>query len=164
VGSPLELYHRPRNRFVAGFIGSPNMNFLPGNLQGTEEEGSRIVLPGSNQVLAKARPQTRNATDQGVTVGVRPEHVRLADPDASGQGTRGKVVYAEYLGESSYVQVQLVSGETVLAKEEGTAMAQTGDHVKVQFAPEHMHVFDAADQAFERLMPALAERRPRHTA
>lgn len=85
-----------------------------------------------------------------MTIGIRPEHIRLGAPDAAEQGVVGEVVYAEYLGESSYVHSRLASGETILAKEEGTARVRTGDRVRLVFAPEQIHVFDDHDQALVR--------------
>ena len=150
VGSPLSLYHRPRNRFVAGFIGSPNMNFLPGTLEGGDAHSSTIALAGANRVVAMAAPREPIPHGSKVTIGIRPEHVRLGAPDAAEQGVVGEVVYAEYLGESSYVHSRLASGETILAKEEGTARVRTGDRVRLVFAPEQIHVFDDHDQALVR--------------
>ena len=150
VGAPLDLYHRPRNRFVAGFIGSPNMNFLPWTLTRTAADESAIVLAGGEGLTAKATPRKEGLPGSALTVGIRPEHVRLGAPDAHEQGVVGQVVYAEYLGESSYVHVRIASGETLLAKAEGTAKARTGDSVKLVFKAERLHVFDHDDQAFQR--------------
>jgi multiple sugar transport system ATP-binding protein len=153
VGSPLELYHRPRNRFVAGFIGSPNMNFLPGVRHSVDEGTSQITLAGGRTVQAMVCPAARNTTDAAMTIGIRPEHVRLTDADSAERSVQGRVVYTEYQGESSYVQVLLATGEIVLAKEEGTANAVIGDTVGLHFPPDKLYAFDRQDQAYTRTTP-----------
>lgn len=163
VGAPLELYHRPRNRFVAGFIGSPNMNFLPGTLLRSGSDESSIRLKTGDQLVAKALPRAGGLDGSAVTVGIRPEHIHLGVLTSTIQGIVGQVVYAEYLGENSYVHVRLPTGETILAKEEGTANARTGDQVKLLFNAAHIHVFDKADQAFTRTEVSARNFVPRET-
>ncbi len=112
VGTPLELYNRPRNTFVAGFIGSPRMNFLP----------------------AALLPQTVTGAH---TVGIRPEHAQLAD---SGP-LQIKVSQVEQLGSSSLLLgtvAQDTRFELVLS---GQTRIQRGDTVHVNAPPEHLHYF-----------------------
>src|SRR5512138_3465097 len=71
VGAPLELYRHPRNLFVAGFIGSPRMNFLPGKLLAADAQGARVELPGG-QVLRAAVDAARGRPGDAVLVGLRP--------------------------------------------------------------------------------------------
>src|SRR5438270_2503798 len=78
AGSPLELYHHPRNLFVAGFIGSPKMNFLPATVTAADAAGATVQLPGGGSVAVPVRPGRVKAGD-AVTFGVRPEHLRPAD-------------------------------------------------------------------------------------
>ena len=164
IGSPLELYHRPRNRFVAGFIGSPNMNFVPGVRQSVDNTTSQIAVAGGRTVQAMVSPGARNTADAAMTLGIRPEHVRLTDADSAERSVHGRVVYAEYLGESSYVQVQLATGEILLAKEEGTANAVIGDTVGLLFPPDKLYAFDSQDQAYTHTAPEpqLRITRPAH--
>ncbi len=90
VGSPLELYHRPRNTFVAGFIGSPKMNFLKTT---AAMQGDKIVVavPGGGGVTLEGRG-TKVEQNQPVTLGIRPEHITLGGTDL-----KGTVRLAEYL-------------------------------------------------------------------
>ncbi|WP_179404519.1 ABC transporter ATP-binding protein [Burkholderia guangdongensis] len=150
VGAPLELYHRPRNRFVAGFIGSPNMNFLPATLEKVEPDTCTVALKGGGQLAACVRPNAAQSACAGdpLMVGIRPEHIRLADAGGAEPGQAGEVVFAEFLGEHSYVHVALQSGVTVIAKAGGTVRVRIGDRVKLVFDAEHLHVFDADDQSF----------------
>jgi multiple sugar transport system ATP-binding protein len=98
-------------------------------------------------------PGARNTAEANMSIGIRPEHVRLTDADSAERSVQGRVVYAEYLGESSYVQVQLATGEILLAKEEGTANAVIGDTVGLHFPPDKLYAFDAQDQAYTRTAP-----------
>ncbi len=115
VGSPLDLYNRPCNTFVAGFIGSPRMNFLPASL------------------LPLARPGAH-------TVGIRPEHAR---PAASG-AFQIRVTQVEQLGSSSLIRGSVADDtpfELVLA---GQTRIQRDDVVAVDAPDEHVHLFDEA--------------------
>lgn len=150
VGSPLDLYHHPRNRFVAGFIGSPNMNFLPGTFTVASDKISHIALQDGAQVQANATPPARLENGSPLSIGIRPENVRLEAVNSTTQGVVGQVTYAEYLGENSFIHVRVPSGATLIAKEEGTARVRIDDPIKLVFAPEHIHVFDAQEQAFAR--------------
>ncbi len=78
VGSPQELYQRPATRFVAGFIGSPTMNFMPAELLGGDDEGCRIKAPGLGELTL---PQDAGGQSRGtgLSLGVRPEHLSLAE-------------------------------------------------------------------------------------
>ncbi|GAC70773.1 ABC transporter ATP-binding protein [Gordonia soli] len=106
IGTPQELYNHPTNLFVAGFIGSPAMNFLPGRLTGDAIETpiGRIVLPDHQQVVAKAQ-QTRSSGE--VLVGIRPEHLEdaaLIDPLARSKGATfsASIEVLESMGSDNY--------------------------------------------------------------
>src|SRR5690554_2699083 len=77
VGAPLELYNTPANRFVAGFIGSPKMNFLDGRIEAIDDSGARVQAGGS--AIELKRPLQGAAAGDSVTFGVRPEHITLAE-------------------------------------------------------------------------------------
>ena len=76
VGKPLDLYQRPKNRFVAGFIGSPSMNFLEGRISKVTEQGVELTLDGGGEVLVPCK-QGQDLVGQPVTLGIRPEDLRL---------------------------------------------------------------------------------------
>ncbi|RIX96848.1 ABC transporter ATP-binding protein, partial [Aureimonas flava] len=113
VGSPLDLYTHPRNLFVAGFIGSPKMNFLGG-----------------------AYAQQHGAA----TVGVRPEHLALS---ATGGTLRGTAGVSEHLGSDTFVHVKLDTGETITARSPGDFRVRHGDPVWLTPEDGRMHRFDA---------------------
>jgi multiple sugar transport system ATP-binding protein len=100
VGSPLELYHHPRNRFVAGFMGSPNMNFVETEIQKVEANAVTVGLPGGGSVSVPVKGEGAKAGDK-VTMGVRPEHlVEIGEPgDSPGDSQiAGDVLVVERLG------------------------------------------------------------------
>jgi multiple sugar transport system ATP-binding protein len=144
IDKPQVLYDFPTNTFVAGFIGSPAMNFLPGTLSqsdGTmsvQGEGFNIPLPDS--VVGAAR--SSNASQ--VLLGIRPEHLLPAD---TYQGTPPNdlavgVDVVEHLGSSQHVY--LVKGNTAMTAEFGPDVrVQTGDNIHVVLDPTNIHLFDA---------------------
>lgn len=138
-GRPLDLYNRPANLFVAGFIGSPRMNFLGGKVADAGPTGVTVALDGGGQVAvpvdgAGAAPGTP------VKLGVRPEHIRLAD---AGDVTLG-VTITEQLGGESYLHGALPSGEALSVRLAGQTSVQRGDKVGLALAdPALRHLFDA---------------------
>src|SRR5690606_25649484 len=93
VGAPMELYERPRNLFVAEFIGSPRMNLIPGELVGASEHGAR-VRTGAGDVLEIAVDAAAAKAGEAVTLGVRPEHLTVG----TAEGVAATVTFAETLG------------------------------------------------------------------
>jgi multiple sugar transport system ATP-binding protein len=149
-GSPLQLYHRPQNRFVAGFIGSPKMNFLPGVLLEAQPAKASVRLTGGEalDVLVDAR---RLAPGAPVTIGLRPEHVAFGDPT---QSIAREVQWQERLGESTYLFLDSgVRDEPWVVKLPGRAHARPGDRVALGLPPASLHLFDADGLALERTVP-----------
>ena len=142
VGSPLELYHHPRNRFVAGFIGSPTMNFRPAAIDGLGPEGVSVALPGGSTVRADFAPRG-SGSGQGVTLGVRPEHLALAD---DGQ-IRGEVLVAERLGGQTFLHVRVEGGDLLTVQADGNTPARVHDRVGIRVDEGHCHLFTEADEA-----------------
>jgi multiple sugar transport system ATP-binding protein len=146
-GSPLELYHRPRNRFVAGFIGSPKMNFLHGSLVQGDAQSAQIQLDSGETVQAQVDAQGV-APGARVHVGIRPEHTAL------GTGTQHivrSVQWQERLGDASYLYLESGPGQDpFVAKAPGMAHAQTGQRVAISLPAAHLHVFDDHGLALAR--------------
>ncbi|WP_374649868.1 ABC transporter ATP-binding protein [Dongia sp.] len=131
VGQPLELYDRPQNQFVAGFIGSPAMNFIPGRIDGGSLAGAgglRLSLDGD-----VARLQGRN-----VTLGVRPEHLTLGDG-----GLTAEVVVVEPTGSEVQVNARLPGGEEIVAVFRERHMFKPGEKIGLKPQPGLTHLFDA---------------------
>ena len=93
AGTPLELYHHPRNLFVAGFIGSPKMNFLATTVAAQDEGGATVDLPGGGSVRVPVQPG-HVGVGEAVTLGVRPEHLRTGGGGASQGPLVGEVLVA----------------------------------------------------------------------
>jgi multiple sugar transport system ATP-binding protein len=159
VGAPLELYHHPSNRFVAGFIGSPKMNFLSAKLVASEASSARVALTAGGEATVAVNA-TRAAKDSPVTLGIRPEHlVHVVDPGgAAGElsRVRGTVALVENLGESALIYVRLPETDGLtLCRIEGTSLAKEDVSIELGIPPTAAHLFDAEGRAFPRTVDAL---------
>ncbi len=112
VGTPLELYNKPNNKFVAGFIGSPKMNFID------------VSVPENQEVT---------------TLGVRPEHIQISDTEGMWSGTVG---VTEHLGSETFLHVQLDSAETFTVRADGECALNYGDKIYLSVDPSKIHHFD----------------------
>jgi lactose/L-arabinose transport system ATP-binding protein len=137
VGEPTELYVRPANQFVAGFIGSPKMNFLPARNDGGAGKTATVAVAGLGaSPLAVAVSSLPSSGE--VTLGVRPEHV-LADPQGQFSGT---IRVVEQLGSVSYLYVETPGGATVTLEQRRLTSARPGDDIRFSLEPEHLFLFD----------------------
>ena len=143
VGTPRDLYEKPANLFVAGFIGSPAMNFLDVE---KIEDGKAFLFDGETQ----ARLGNAPGKHAKAVLGVRPGGCVLRDiqPGAT-KGLIGEVLLEEYLGDASYVHVKLDSGEDVVVREDPQKTHKLGNRVVVELDPAAVHLFDA--ESGERL-------------
>jgi multiple sugar transport system ATP-binding protein len=158
IGPPLELYHHPVNLFVAGFIGSPKMNFLAGRLAQIEPNRATVNLPDGSTVRA-AVDATAAKSGDAVTLGIRPEHVALGN-GADGS-IQAEVAYVERLGESSFVYTQVQGIENhVIVRQEGDTVAKMGDRLTLGLATHYCHLFNEKGRAFKRLIESAAETKP----
>jgi multiple sugar transport system ATP-binding protein len=152
VGTPLELYERPANLFVAGFLGSPRMNAFPVTLAGHTGGLATVRVPGGGmaQVAADA---SRGASGAALTLGVRPEHLRLET--AGDAGIPGRLALAEYLGDVTlaYVQVEGVEGMVAAKCPPDVPLPAPGTPVRLRFDPARAWLFDEQGAA----LPALRE-------
>lgn len=140
AGSPLELYHRPRNMFVAGFIGSPKMNFIKATASPGENGSVEVKLPGSVNISLPAHGAPVK-TGQPVTLGIRPEHLTISGvSDAKLPAT---VRLAEYLGSESMFYASLADGSDISVKADGLAKAATGSSLAIGVPAAACHLFDA---------------------
>ena len=146
-GAPLQLYHHPVNKFVAGFIGSPKMNFVAANLVGTNGNTS-LVKVGDLDMLAEVDAR-RLPPHSPVTLGIRPEHVQIASRRGDNV-VHGLVAFIEQLGEASYLYVRLSGGELVTVRESGEASTAVGNPIHLHFPSRSLHLFDEADVALPR--------------
>jgi multiple sugar transport system ATP-binding protein len=147
VGTPLELYNRPANLFVAGFIGSPRMNFLRGAVVANDGGAVELRLD-SGVTLRRATIGAGPAPGEAVTVGIRPEDVMVVDPaDAM---LTGEVQIAEHLGGETFVYVALPTGDSITVEIRGQATVKAGDQIGLSFDAAAYHVFTADEQVLAR--------------
>jgi len=140
IGSPRQLYENPANLFVAGFIGSPAMNFLAVEKIAA---GQAIIAAGQKLPLAKWAPQTHGKT----ILGVRPGACSLSGISEQENSVQGEVLLDEYLGDASYVHVALDIGGDLVVREDPQKIHKPGERVSVKFNPEALHLFDSESGA-----------------
>jgi multiple sugar transport system ATP-binding protein len=145
IGRPIDLYLAPVNRFVAGFIGTPSMNFLLGRIQaGTT--GTTFVADGTHVVLTRNDLATPVA-DEEVTLGIRPEDLRiLSNAEGStlsrGDALIGRVVLVERLGGTSHVHFE-VGQHRLMASVSSDLLPDVGESIAVRVPAERVHLFGA---------------------
>lgn len=135
VGTPLELYNAPANRFVAEFIGSPKMNILP-----VEAKGRQLCLPSGDVLI----PDWSGPADIG-SIGIRPEHLLSANKAKA--RFSGPVRHIEHLGEYSLAYVQVAGEQDLTVKLSEEEAGQLDDVLHLTPLPEKMYMFDRAGQA-----------------
>ena len=135
VGAPMELYRDPDNKFVAGFIGSPAMNFLSGTVGdgAVEVPGLKASIPVSIATAYKGK---------SVSAGLRPEHLSI---DRSGEALR--VDLTESLGGVSYAYLVADTGERIVVEERGDERVSEGDRVSLRFDAARLYLFDGETEA-----------------
>ena len=144
VGSPLELYKRPVNRFVASFIGSPAMNFFELNLAGG---GDQVALTGQgvNIKLPSRRLSGLSSDAKTVTIGVRPQHLQLGSPANSEQvGIGGRLMVTEQLGDEQILAVRIGDSDIRVAGVDPELALSTGDNVQIAANIDNLHIFDGS--------------------
>lgn len=131
VGAPMDLYRDPDNKFVAGFIGSPAMNFLTGTVGdgAVHVDAIKQDVPSAVQAAYKGK---------AVHAGLRPEHLTI-DP----AGDTLTVDLVESLGGVSYAYLLADTGEKIIVEERGDDRVSEGQRVGISFEPERMYLFDA---------------------
>lgn len=145
VGSPIDLYNRPANTFVAGFIGSPRMNFLPCTVTGRDAEG--VTLADAQGRALRAHVDGRTLADGDVVeLGVRPEHLH---PDPGGYPVQVGAV--EQLGGESYLYVTTDDGIALTAHLPGQTRLARGDRAALSIRPDFVHLFRRDGSALPRL-------------
>ncbi|HCQ64435.1 MAG TPA: ABC transporter ATP-binding protein [Rhodobacteraceae bacterium] len=137
LASPHEIYNRPRNLYVADFIGSPSMNFLSGELDGSDFVTNGLRVPmGAYDFEEGSRRQGK------AIIGLRPEHISTGDALASAAvTTRVKVDLVEPMGSDTLIYTTL-AGETVHVRMDGQAIVGPGDEVEIGFQPDRASLFD----------------------
>ncbi|GAA5511766.1 oligosaccharides import ATP-binding protein MsmX [Deinococcus carri] len=145
VDTPMNLYDFPQNKFVAGFIGSPSMNFLTGRVQNGE------FVVGSSRVAPMGRLAQSLKAYEGreVSLGIRPEHIGVVGFSELPRGVnvlRGRVVVVEPLGAQTDLIID-VEGQHITAKVEGQAPLEPGDDIELLIDQTRLHAFEQESEA-----------------
>jgi len=141
AGAPMELYNSPANIFVAGFLGSPPMNFLPCIIRAADADGITVMTGGEPLHLAGNGTGLRDDAD--ATLGIRPEHLQL-HPEGM---LRGTVQTVERLGGTTLLHVVLAQGGVVVVQGDGDLAIDAQQPVRLRAARGRVHLFDGKGQA-----------------
>lgn len=147
VGTPLELYHKPANTFVAGFIGNPKMNFLAVTCQAADADGVLVSFQGGDSLRVPVDPA--NVTrGQSLTLGVRPEHLGIGHKGATVQAVPTVI---ERLGIHTVAHCSIAGNSaTFCALLEGSAPVQVGEAIPLSFSAADCHLFSENGLALQR--------------
>lgn len=149
VGKPLDLYHNPTNLFVAGFIGSPAMNFIEGRIAGLSDNSVEVETQGGVKMTLPYRPEDGAQSGAQVTLGVRPEHL---NPEGEGQAQlKGEVFAVERLGGETYLYVRTEGERELTVHAAGDKTVSAGESIAVGFDFKTCHLFGNQGNAFQRL-------------
>ena len=141
VGTPLDLYRNPANRFVAGFLGMPKMSFLPGTVTALDQSSVTVELTsGTSVTLPAASEHLRQGS--AVTVGVRPENIDVVEPSESS--------LTGYLGSDTYCYVKTDGQETLTVRMPGNFACNYGDRIGLHLHVDECHLFDEQGNAVQK--------------
>jgi len=156
VGPPSEIYDRPANRFVAGFFGTPPMNFLTARVQ---HEGEMVSLEMEGTRIALAPPLPSRLAgygDRTIVAGIRPHDLSLEPvPGRGGNLLSGRVILVEHFGARVDVQVELSGGQKCILSAPPHVQVKTGDEIPVYIHPDKLHLFEH-DESGESLPPDVS--------
>jgi ABC-type sugar transport system ATPase subunit len=145
VGAPLELYTKPENKFVASFIGSPTMNFLAATPRSLDGRDIMLALerdggPASGALTVRTRNALDGTHSEPAEIGIRPEHIAIADPADERTHLTGAVQLVERLGNLTIVYVETAAGQIVV-EGNGAISVNTDETVGLVLDPSRTHVF-----------------------
>jgi multiple sugar transport system ATP-binding protein len=143
VGPPLEIYNNPANQFVAGFIGSPRMNFLTGRVTVAGSDGLTVEVPGVG--IIHTRAVAPDAVGQEVVIGIRPEHI--SQGHRATNNVSGTVANVEQLGGLSYIRL---NDPDMTVQLSGQTRLGFGDRTEISLPEADIHVFNVHGLAMAR--------------
>jgi multiple sugar transport system ATP-binding protein len=154
VGTPEELYFQPDNVFVAGFIGSPAMNFVPATLRGSADEMALDAATWQVKVPADRSKRLASKAGADVLFGIRPEDIHAAGflpARVRGFPVRAQVDVTEMLGNETMLHL-VIGSHRLLARVDPRTRARPGQEIEVQMDVDRLHVFDAtAEKALDKI-------------
>ena len=158
AGTPLDLYQQPRNLFVAGFIGSPRMNFLAATIVDAHAHGVTALLNSGETIGAAVDGSGLRAGDS-ITLGLRAEHI--SESRSGSEVFTGEVSVVEHLGEANYLYVSHEGREDVVIRGDGERHVAPGQCITFSAESTAFHVFDEKGLARRRLRPGNMVSAPR---
>ena len=139
-GNPIELYNNPKNLFVAGFIGSPKMNFINSKVLSKDESKIEISVLGSNITF----PRKINTYDENdIIFGIRPEDITITD--GSDYDFQGKAYVVEKLGSNTFIYLDN-EGDPIVIEASGDSLIKVGDSVKIKFDLNKTNLFNSKNK------------------
>ncbi|KRA97684.1 ABC transporter ATP-binding protein [Devosia sp. Root685] len=143
IGTPMEVYSKPASRFVAAFVGSPSMNFLP--VTALADAGGRVVVSVAGATIATTIPTAgAPVVGQGLTFGVRPDALRVAEHGE----IQGTIALVERLGDRTLIHTRLGDGTVVVGDDIGKSTLEAGAPVSLKVDGTAVHLFDAEGTAY----------------
>ncbi|MCV0427586.1 MAG: sn-glycerol-3-phosphate ABC transporter ATP-binding protein UgpC [Roseibium sp.] len=153
VGTPLDLYHKPQNLFVAGFIGNPKMNFVQVTGKQSDNNGVVVTLPSGQELTVAVSPRG-DVAGKPLTLGIRPEHLTLDQADASVEIVPNVV---EHLGIHTVTYSSIPGSDaTFCALLPGSAPVKVSAPIKMGVKGSDCHLFDNTGTAFDRMVSVAA--------
>lgn len=146
-GSPLELYNRPANKFVAGFLGSPKMNFIETDIIGNAD-GKSFAHLGEGQI--DLPPVNKNSLGRSVILGLRPEDMEICE--AAPGRPAATVLFSEQLGSETFLHCELqgrpgLPPTRIIVKRPGQLRSEAGQRINLSVEPERLYCFDCATES-----------------
>ena len=143
VGSPMQLYQHPKNIFVAGFMGSPKMNFLSAKVESSDSSGCQLAITKMAKISLPS-PSADLEVGESVTVGYRPEDIILC---GEGEGHQMLIDVAELLGGTTYLYGSFGSMPSFVIEAKGLQNVKSGDQVHFKFDASKVHLFSSSGAA-----------------
>ena len=144
VGTPMELYSRPANRFVASFIGSPKMNFIKARIAAVRDGSIELRAPAGTALTCPVGTDCGLSHQDEVTIGVRPEDLSIGE---QGLSFRGVAQVVEHLGAETHAIVEMPGNQPITAVLDGNSPVNVGDTLSLSVPVEQLHLFDASGKA-----------------
>lgn len=150
IGTPMDLYERPTNQFVAGFIGSPKMNFLDVTVEEAESDFVRVQLPGNTASMSLPVNGDRIWPGANLTMGIRPEHLERSDGDDQGVVVEGRTTIVEHLGGEILAHVAITDGVEIQIKMAGHEAIAVDERIALRLPESSCHLFDEQGESVSR--------------
>jgi multiple sugar transport system ATP-binding protein len=148
VGTPMELYRQPVNRFVAGFIGSPRMNFIDATLIQATSQSAQLKLQDGSIIEVHA-DASRLSAGAKVSLGIRSEHL-VAQAQPTDNSIEAEVLAAEHLGDICYLYLSIPGNPDMVARADPENTLRIGDRTRLRLPASHGYLFDAEGTALPR--------------